>query len=75
MTQEEIIAYQAKEKAFLVTDIGKAFHRFKLAHSRYWQADGSDSISDRRLRELQDATDKAERELRVLIEPLSRRTR
>lgn len=70
MTRDEIMEFQAKERAFLETPIGKAFHRFKLAHSRYWQSDGSDTISDRRLRELHNAADEAEKVLRIEIERL-----
>lgn len=73
MTNEEIIAYQAKERAFLDTPIGQAFHRFKNAHSHYWQADGSDGVSDRRLRQLDETCRNAERALRDLIEPLALR--
>lgn len=69
MTNEEIAEYRRKEKAFLETPVGRAFHRFKSAHSRYWRADGSDRITDRRLRELDEAARNAERELRDLIEP------
>jgi hypothetical protein len=72
MTREEIIEYQAKERAFLETPIGRALHQFKLAHSRYWQSDSSDTISDRRLRELSDAAEKAEQVLRDEIERLSK---
>lgn len=71
MTNEEILAYQAKERAFAETAIGKAFIRFKLAHSHYWQADNSDSISDRRMRELHDRAEAAEQELRNLIDPIA----
>ena len=71
MTNEEITEYQRKERAFLETPIGKAFHRFKLASSRYWQADGSETISYRRLMELSNAEREAEHELRALIEPLA----
>lgn len=71
MTNEEIWAAQRKERAFSDTPIGIAFHRFKTAHSRYWQQDGSDTISDKRLRELSEAANSAERALRDLIEPMA----
>jgi hypothetical protein len=67
MTRDEIIADQAKEKEFLATPIGAAFHRFRLAHSRYWQSYGSDTISHKRLNELAAASHKAEQEFRDLI--------
>lgn len=70
MTNEEIAAYQQKERAFLDTEIGKAFHRFKLAHSRMWQNDHRDDLSDRKIREISDAEAAAEKHFRTLLDQL-----
>lgn len=71
MTNEEILAYQVEEKRFLETELGKLFHRFILAHSRYWQQDGNDRISDKRLRELADSSDKAQKELKDALKRIA----
>jgi hypothetical protein len=70
MTDEEIVAFQTKEKAFYATPLGKSFLKFKLAHSGYWSQDANEQISDRRLRELSDRSDAAEAEFRKLLEAL-----
>lgn len=56
-----------KEREWAATDAGKAFHRFENACSRYWQADGGEHVSDRRLKELDETMRQARRELLQLI--------
>ena len=55
------------EREWAQTEIGKAFVRFENAHSRYWQNDGNDRISDRRLRELHEAAEAARCKFLILV--------
>ncbi len=71
MTNEEIIAYQAKERAFAETPVGAAFNRFKNAHARAWQMDTEDSFTDKDRKGTKEAWKKAEAaeaELRSLLD-------
>jgi hypothetical protein len=70
MTNEEIIAHQRREHEFAETEVGKAFRRFESAHSRYWQMDSHESVSYRRLSELDEAARKARAELVALLRAL-----
>lgn len=70
MTNEEIVAHQAKERAFYETDLGKAFYKYESALIRYWQNDQNERMSDRRLRELSDASDTARKEFRQKLDEL-----
>lgn len=71
MTNEEIVAHQRRAREFAETEVGKAFLRFENAHLRYWQQDSNDHISDRRLRELDEAANKARAALVALLRPLA----
>jgi len=51
-----------QERAFAQTELGKLFCRFENAHALAWQADSQEHISDRRLREVWDAANKARQE-------------
>ena len=62
MTEEEIMAYQANRRKFRETEVGKLFSTYHHALIAYWQQDGNENVSDRRLRILDDAARKAEDE-------------
>lgn len=70
MTHEEILTFQAKEKTFYNTDIGKAYLKFKHAHSHYWQKDLDENISTKTLKLLAEKVDQADTEFRKLLEEL-----
>ena len=57
----------AKEREWRETPIGVAFAKFENLHSRYWQLDGQENVSDRRLRKVSDAADKARHEFLLLL--------
>lgn len=59
MTNEEIIAYQAMQRKFRETEIGKLYGKHLSTTIAYWQKDADERISDRRLRELDEAAKKA----------------
>ena len=59
MTNEEIIAYQANRKKFGETEIGKLYNKHYHATVAYWQLDGSESVSYKRLSILDEAAKKA----------------
>ena len=67
MTIENIIAYQRAWKEFAETPVGKAFVKFESATVRYWQADGNENLSTKRLRELDEAMRTARKEFVLLI--------
>lgn len=67
MTQEGLLEAHKREREWSATPIGSAFHRFKNAHSRYWQQDSNETISYKRLRELDVKAREAENEFRKLI--------
>lgn len=46
---------RALYKQFLETDIGKLFQAFERTTIEYWRNDNNDRISDKRLRELDEA--------------------
>lgn len=56
-----------KERKWNQTPLGKAFRKFEGAHSRFWQMDGQDRISDRQLRNADEAQQTARRELLLLL--------
>lgn len=56
-----------KEREWNQTPIGKAFRKFESAHSRFWQMDGQDRISDRSLRAADEAQQTARREFLSLL--------
>jgi hypothetical protein len=73
MTNEEIIAYQTKERAFAQTPLGKAFHKFENATARAWQLDIEDSFTDRNRKATRDAWaahSAARQEFREMLEKL-----
>ena len=70
MNKEEILAYQAKEKTFYDTEIGKAFWKYESAHARYWQADPDENISFSRLDKLDKANKVAREEFVALLNKL-----
>jgi 5-methylthioribose kinase len=66
ITNEEM----EKIKAFrewCQTDIGKAFLKFENTTARYWQMDNSETISDRRLSELDNAMKEARKEFLAFL--------
>ncbi len=70
MTRDELVAYQAKEKAFAATPVGAAFLKLKNAHARAWIQDTEDSFTDKERKSTKEAwaaAYEAERELRLLI--------
>jgi hypothetical protein len=71
MTNQEIIMFQQREKAFAATPIGRAFLRFKNAHARAWAQDTEDSFTDKNRKSTKEAwevANQAERDLRRLLE-------
>ena len=71
MTTEEIIAYQAKEKAFGATPIGAAFFKFKNALQHACNADARLEYLDQGEKAARIAwtkAEEAEREFRALLE-------
>ena len=56
--------------AWIQTPVGAAFQRFESAHSRYWQQDGNERISGKRLRELDEASSDARNALIAEIKKL-----
>ena len=66
----EWLAKKRDWDAWRQTPVGAAFAKFDSACSRYWQADGQDNVSDRRLRELADAADRARSEVIAEIKKL-----
>jgi hypothetical protein len=68
---KEAKAWLEKQRAFLDTPIGKAFHKFKQATIRAWSLDTEDSYTDKNRKctaEAHALANEAERELRALIE-------
>lgn len=47
MTNDEILALQAKEKEFVANPIGLAFNKFENAIIRAWVLDTEDSFTER----------------------------
>lgn len=45
MNREEILAYQAKQKAFAGTELGKAYFQFTRLHAKAWMKDTEDSFT------------------------------
>jgi len=64
MTHEEIVAWQEREKKFLATPVGLAFHKFKNAHFEMAADQYRDHVSDVTLRKHADAAKAAETEFR-----------
>lgn len=56
-----------KEREWNQTPIGKAFRKFENAHSRFYQMDGQDRISDRSLRSADEAQQTARREFLLFL--------
>lgn len=56
-----------KEREWQQTPLGAAFRKFESATQRYWQQDGNDHISNKRLTELDDACRKARAEFLILL--------
>lgn len=52
---------RSAERAFLETDIGRAFLEFKNALGHAWQRDGQEHVSDKALRVAWQRADDAER--------------
>lgn len=64
---KELAKKNKKNKEWLDTDIGKAFRKYENAMANYWANDLSETISDKRLRELDDVMRKAKAEFLILI--------
>lgn len=74
MTNEEIMAHQAKERAFAATEIGKLFNTFVRALGSAWQLDTqagwADNVSDKRLKDVWEASNAAQQAFRTALEAL-----
>ena len=72
MTRDELIEWQNNERAFVATPIGSAFDKFKkrLIEACYYDAKikFTDHFNEKTRREFWDRADKAEKELRKLLE-------
>lgn len=75
MTREEIVAYQAKERAFLATPIGAAFHKFKNVYFAMAADEYKDHVSDVTLHKHADAANAAEKIFRCLLDALMSTTK
>ena len=64
---KKMLAHQAAMKEFTETSSGRALMKFENATVRYWQADGNENLSDKRILELDDAMRDARRELIALL--------
>lgn len=73
MTSEEIIAYQAKEREFLASPIGKAFNKFKNAYFSMAADEHRENVSGVTLRKKADAANVAEQEVRDELDRLRAR--
>jgi hypothetical protein len=51
-TDEEWRANRARYEAFMATDLGQLYRAYDSATIKYWQADGKENISQKRLDEL-----------------------
>jgi hypothetical protein len=49
---EEWRALRQRYEAFMATDLGKLYRAYDHALIEYWRRDADDSVSDRRLKEL-----------------------
>jgi len=70
MTNEEIIEYQRKRKAFHKTELGALFNKFVSAHARAWQEDersGWMENSGKTAKRLFDESDALEEQLRKML--------
>ena len=57
----------AKEREWAKTPIGAAVYKFENATQRYWQQDGNEFASNKRLSELDEACRKARAEFMLLL--------
>lgn len=62
MSDEEIVAYQANRRKFAETEIGKLHSKYHQALCAYWQQDGNENCSYKRLKDLDEAARKTEDE-------------
>lgn len=74
MTNEEIIAHQAKERAFAETDLGKAFLAFESATARAWVLDTEDGFNDRDRKATKDAWERQAATRKIIREMLEKLT-
>ena len=58
---------RAEHAAFASTDVGRAFLDFENALAGYWQLDGQEHVSDKRLNAAADKADRARAVLRTHI--------
>jgi hypothetical protein len=72
MTNEEIVAYRAKERAFAKTDLGKAFLAFESATARAWIFDTEDRFNDRDSEATKNAWEKQASTRKVIREMLEK---
>ena len=68
MTRAEFIAYRTREREFLATLIGAAFHAFKNAHFALAACESRDNASTAMLLRLDDTVKKTERALREALD-------
>jgi hypothetical protein len=71
---DEVAEQRAREFRFYLTDLGKAFRKFESALGNAWVTDCREGVSDKRLREVWDASNKARSELVVLLTAAAFRT-
>lgn len=67
MNQAEILEWQKKERAFMLTDIGKAFNKFKNTYSISLRSDYDDGLSFKTIKKWWDEATEAEIELKKLL--------
>lgn len=55
------------DKRWLDTPLGKAMHKYEQATIQYWRKDSDETVSNKRLRELDDAWKAAKKEFKELL--------
>jgi hypothetical protein len=63
----KILAERNRHEEWIATEVGAAFAKYENATIAYWRKDGDDRVSNRRLRELDDAMEKAKQEFLLLV--------
>ncbi len=67
MTPEQWHAARERDKQFRATELGGLFSRYNHALIAYWQRDGDDTVSSKRLRELDEAAREAEKAFKTKL--------
>jgi hypothetical protein len=71
MSDDEIFRLQERDRVFRATPLGAAFTKFERTHAHAWQSESVWLRSDKRLREIWDASDKARQEFLDLLSAAS----